>query len=229
MTIKLMAVDDDPTLLRFVSQYLQRDGFEVLTAQEGPEALRLFYEQRPDLLILDIMMPGMDGWELSARIRELSDAPIILLTAKSTEADKLRGFRLGVDDFVVKPFSLAELSARVRAILKRKRGETEDETQIKVGELALDLGQHEVHLSGEPLTLTPTEFRLLEILSRRRGEAVSQQILVEAVWGPNYDPRGGALRRFIWLLRQKLEPDRKNPTRIVTVRGYGYRLEPDAF
>lgn len=229
MTVKLMAVDDDPTLLRFVSQYLERDGFQVFTARDGPDALKLFYEQRPDLLILDIMMPGMDGWELSARIRELSDTPIILLTAKSTEADKLRGFRLGVDDFVVKPFSLAELAARIRAILKRKRGEAEEETQIQVGELALDLRRHEVHLAGKQLALTPTEFRLLEVLSRRRGDAVSQQILIEAVWGPNYDPRGGALRRFIWLLRQKLESDPKNPTRIVTVRGYGYRLEPEAF
>jgi two-component system KDP operon response regulator KdpE len=229
MPMKLMAVDDDPTLLRFLTQYLERDGFEVVTAEDGPKALKLFYEERPDLLILDIMMPGMDGWELSARIRELSDTPIILLTAKSAESDKLRGFRLGVDDFVVKPFSLAELAARVRAVLKRVAGEEGEGTHIEVGELYMDLRRHEVQLAGEPLILTPTEFRLLEALSQRQGEAVSQKVLIESVWGPNFDPRGGALRRFIWLLRQKLEPDPQKPVRIVTVRGFGYRLEPDAF
>jgi DNA-binding response OmpR family regulator len=175
------------------------------------------------------MMPGMDGWELSARIRELANVPIILLTAKSTESDKLRGFRLGVDDFVVKPFSLAELAARVRAVLKRSQAEKADQSEIQVGVLYLDLRRHEVQLDEESLTLTPTEFRLLEILARRQGEAVSQKVLREAVWGPNYDPRGGALRRFIWLLRQKLESDPQTPKRIVTVRGYGYRLEPEAF
>jgi DNA-binding response OmpR family regulator len=229
MSAKLMAVDDDPTLLRFLTQYLERDGFDVITAGDGPTALKLFYEHRPDLLILDIMMPGMDGWELSARIRELANVPIILLTAKSTESDKLRGFRLGVDDFVVKPFSLAELAARVRALLKRSQAERADESQIQVGVLYLDLRRHEVQLDEVSLTLTPTEFRLLEILARRQGEAVSQKVLREAVWGPNYDPRGGALRRFIWLLRQKLESDPQTPKRIVTVRGYGYRLEPEAF
>jgi DNA-binding response OmpR family regulator len=243
MSAKLMAVDDDPTLLRFLTQYLERDGFEVITAEDGPTALKLFYEQRPELLILDIMMPGMDGWELSARIRELANVPIILLTAKSTESDKLRGFRLGVDDFVVKPFSLAELAARVRAVLKRSQAEKDDEAEIRVGILYMDLRRHEVQLGVDSLTLTPTEFRLLEVLARRQGEAVSQKVLREEVWGPNYDPRGGALRvwgpnydprggalrRFIWLLRQKLERDPQMPERIVTVRGYGYRLEPEAF
>jgi DNA-binding response OmpR family regulator len=229
MSAKLMAVDDDPTLLRFLTQYLERDGFEVITAEDGPTALKLFYEQRPELLILDIMMPGMDGWELSARIRELANVPIILLTAKSTESDKLRGFRLGVDDFVVKPFSLAELAARVRAVLKRSQAEKDDEAEIRVGILYMDLRRHEVQLGVDSLTLTPTEFRLLEVLACRQGEAVSQKVLREGVWGPNYDPRGGALRRFIWLLRQKLERDPQMPERIVTVRGYGYRLEPEAF
>jgi two-component system KDP operon response regulator KdpE len=229
MSVKLLAVDDDPTLLHFLSRYLERDGFEILTAEDGPKALKIFYEERPDLLILDIMMPGMDGWELSARIRELSDTPIILLTAKSTESDKLRGFRLGVDDFVVKPFSLAELAARVRAVLSRSRADAGEGTHIEVGRLYLDLRRHEVKLGDDQLPLTPTEFRLLEVLSRRQGEAVSQKDLIETVWGPNYDPRGGALRRFIWLLRQKIEPDPRKPKRIVTVRGYGYRLEPAAF
>ena len=175
------------------------------------------------------MMPGMDGWELSARIRELSDTPIIMLTAKSAESDKLRGFRLGVDDFVVKPFSLAELAARVRAVLKRAQDEEGEEGHIQVGDLHLDLRRHEVHLGDEYLELTPTEFRLLEVLSRRQGEAVAQKVLIETVWGPTFDPRGGALRRFIWLLRQKLEPDPQKPERIITVRGFGYRLEPAAF
>lgn len=229
MKPKLLAVDDDPTLLRFLTQYMVRDGFEVVTAENGPKALKLFYQERPDLLILDIMMPEMDGWEVCVRIREMADTPIILLTAKSSESDKLRGFRLGVDDFVVKPFSLAELAARARAVLNRSLGEEGKDTHIQIGGLFVDLRRHEVELENQPLELTPTEFRLLEVLSRRQGEAVSQEELIKTVWGPNFDPRGGALRRFIWLLRQKIEPDPKQPGRIVTVRGFGYRLEPTAF
>ena len=124
---------------------------------------------------------------------------------------------------------MAELAARVRAVLKRSQAGKADDAHIQVGVLYLDLSRHESQLDEESLTLTPTEFRLLEILARRQGEAVSQKVLRETVWGPNYDPRGGALRRFIWLLRQKLEHDPQKPERIVTVRGYGYRLESEAF
>jgi len=223
---KILVVDDDKTLLRFVGDYLAGEGHQVVSADRGTAALKEFYRERPDLVVLDVMMPGMDGWEVCARLRELADTPIILLTAKASEADKLRGFRLGVDDYVTKPFSLAELSARLEAVLGRAGRQAEaSPALLHVGPLAVDLRRREASLEGEPLTLTPTEFRLLSILARRAGEAISQNDLITEVWG-DYRQRGGsALRRYIWFLRQKIEPDPERPVRLVTVRGFGYRLE----
>jgi DNA-binding response OmpR family regulator len=156
----------------------------------------------------------------------MADTPIILLTAKASEADKLRGFRLGVDDYVTKPFSLAELAARLKAVLARAGAQAAAATgPLQVGPLSVDLRKREASLDGERLTLTPTEFRLLSVLVRRAGEAVSQDDLIAEVWG-DYRQRGGsALRRYIWFLRQKIEPDPDSPVRLVTVRGFGYRLE----
>src|SRR3990170_2486770 len=226
MTTRILVVDDDATLLRFLGEYLVREGFEVISADRGAKAVKLFYQERPDIVVLDLMMPGMDGWEVCARLREMADTPIILLTAKASEADKLRGFRLGVDDYVTKPFSLAELSARLGAVLGRAGRQAEASPELlQIGPLAVDLRRREASLEGEPLTLTPTEFRLLSILARRAGEAISQNDLITEVWG-DYRQRGGsALRRYIWFLRQKLEPDPEKPVRLVTVRGFGYRLE----
>jgi len=223
---KILVVDDDKTLLRFVGDYLAGEGHQVVSADRGTAALKEFYRERPDLVVLDVMMPGMDGWEVCARLRELADTPIILLTAKASEADKLRGFRLGVDDYVTKPFSLAELSARLGAVLGRAGRQAEASPELlQIGPLEVDLRRREASLDGEPLTLTPTEFRLLSILARRAGEAISQNDLITEVWG-DYRQRGGsALRRYIWFLRQKLEPDPEKPVRLVTVRGFGYRLE----
>jgi DNA-binding response OmpR family regulator len=223
---KILAVDDDPTLLRFVGDYLEGEGHQVVAADRGAKALKQFFRERPDLILLDVMMPGMDGWEVCARVRELADTPIVLLTAKSTEADKLRGFRMGIDDFVVKPFSLAELAARVKAVLGRAGAEPEQEPRLhQVGPISVDSRRREARLNGQPLELTPTEFRLLAVLASRPGEAVSRQELTEAVWRSAPDEGGSALRRYIWFLRQKIENDPQRPTRLVTVRGYGYRLE----
>jgi DNA-binding response OmpR family regulator len=227
MSSKLMIVDDDKTLLKFLEEFLEGDGFDVIAVDGGTKALKAFYSERPDLVILDIMMPGMDGWEVCARIREMADTPIILLTAKTSEADKMRGFRLGVDDYLVKPFSLAELTARVKAVLARTMKESEEDKKIlSAGPVTIDLRRREARLNDVLLELTQTEFRLLTALCRRVGEAVSRQQLTLEVWGAHYDPKGSALRRFIWLLRQKIEPDPKNPEHILSVRGYGYRFEP---
>lgn len=221
-----MLVDDDRTLLRFVGEYLEEEGYEVITASRGPQALRSFFESRPDLVLLDIMMPGMDGWEVCARLRELSDTPIVMLTAKTDEPDKLRGFRLGVDDYVTKPFSLAELGARTRAILARTSSARESEISVhQVGELEVDMARREARLQGESIDLTPTEFRLLSVLVQRAGEAVAQDELIREVWGENRKTSGSALRRYIWFLRQKIETDPKTPKRLLNVRGFGYRLE----
>jgi len=223
----LLLVDDDTTLLRFLTEYLEREGYGVRSADRGQAALRQFYESRPDIVVLDVMMPGMDGWEVCARLRELADTPVILLTAKTSEADKLRGFRLGVDDYITKPFSLAELGARLRAVLTRTASQrTERASALQVGSLRVDLGRREATLDGRALDLTPTEFRLLACLAAHPGQAVAQADLVKEAWGGLRQETGSALRRYIWFLRQKIEIDPDNPQRLLTVRGYGYRLEP---
>ncbi len=224
MTNKVLVVDDDKTLLRFVSEYLEKEGFQVAIADRGQKALRQFYKERPEIVLLDVMMPGMDGWEVCARIKELADVPVILLTAKTAEADKLRGFRLGVDDYITKPFSMAELVARIQAVLARSQSDSEDDV-LFAGVIAVDMLKREARIEDQVLDLTPTEFRLLSALARRSGEAVSQDDLIAEVWGEMRVKSGSALRRYIWLLRRKIEQDPENPKRLVTVRGYGYRLE----
>lgn len=226
MAEKILLVDDDGTLLTFVGEFMTRQGFEVVTADRGDKALRGFFQERPDLVILDVMMPGMDGWEVCARLRELSDTPVIMLTAKTSEADKLRGFRLGVDDYITKPFSLAELAARARAVLARTAAQREQGSSLyQVGPIQVDMRRRQVRLHDQPLGLTPTEFRLLAALARRAGEAVSQEDLADEVWGGPRQEAGSALRRYIWFLRQKIEADPDNPQHLITVRGFGYRLE----
>lgn len=226
MSSTILLVDDDRTLLKFVGDHLREEGFQVVTADRGPKALRAFFEARPDLVLLDVMMPGMDGWEVCARLRELSDTPVVMLTAKTSENDKLRGFRLGVDDYITKPFSLAELGARTRAILARTVRDREmEEAEFQAAGLLVDMRKREARLDGEPLSLTPTEFRLLSALAKRAGEAISQEELANEVWGENQSPSSSALRRYIWFLRQKIEQDPRNPERLVNVRGFGYRLE----
>ena len=223
---KILTVDDDKTLLRFITDYLEGEGFEVVTADRGTKALKLFYRERPDLVVLDLMMPGMDGWEVCARLRELSDTPVVMLTAKTSESDKLRGFRLGVDDYITKPFSLAELTARIKAVLARAGASEDLEIKLlQVGALTVDIRRREAKLGDETLVLTPTEFRLLSALARRAGEALSQEQLIADVWGEYRQKGGSALRRYVWFLRQKIEADPNSPTMLVTVRGYGYRLE----
>jgi two-component system KDP operon response regulator KdpE len=225
MAAMILAVDDDRTLLHFLKEYLEREGFEILTAERGQEGLRLFFQRRPDIVILDVMMPGMDGWEVCARLREMAETPVILLTAKTSEADKLRGFRLGVDDYLTKPFSLAELAARVRAVLARTATARGEAATLQLGSLVVDIRKREVRLEDKLLDLTPTEFRLLATLGKRQGEAVSQEDLIKEVWGEDRIGGGSALRRYIWFLRQKLETDPDHPQRLLTVRGYGYRLD----
>ena len=225
MNPKVLLIDDDKTLIQFLTDFLSGEGFNVLSADRGQKALRLFFDERPDIVVLDVMMPGMDGWEVCARIRELADTPVILLTAKTSEADKLRGFRLGVDDYVTKPFSLAELTARVRAVLGRAPADEGLATLLRIGDIQVDLRKREVRIDDDVIDLTPTEFRLLAVLAEHTGEAISQENLISKVWGDNRVKSGSALRRYIWLLRSKIEPDPEKPQRLITVRGFGYRLE----
>lgn len=225
MDSKVLLVDDDRTLLKFLDEYLRGEGLEVFVAATGQDALRAAYQYHPDLVVLDVMMPGMDGWEVCARLREMSQMPIILVTGKTTEADKLRGFKLGADDYLTKPFSFAELSARIRAVLGRIHGRAADKSDvIKIGDLDINLEKRTVRRGNEEILLTPTEYRLLEYLARHQGRAIPEAEIAQAVWGSYRDEEAGVLRRYIFLLRQKVESDPAHPEVVKTVRGYGYRL-----
>lgn len=225
MSQKLLVVDDDPTLLRFLLDFLTGENFTVVSANSGPEGLRVAYREHPDMVILDVMMPVMDGWEVCARLREMSDVPIILLTAKSAESDKLRGFRLGVDDYVTKPFSFAELSARIHAVLARtQKAALSERNLVTFGPMVLDLDRRELRRGDDLIALTPTEYRMLEFIGRNQDRAVSEAELMQEVWGNYRQEDTVAVRRYIWLLRQKIEEDPANPRLILTVRGFGYRL-----
>jgi DNA-binding response OmpR family regulator len=178
MSQKVLIVDDDQTLIQFLEDYLSGEGFDVVSADRGQKALRIFFDERPDIVVLDVMMPGMDGWEVCARIRELADTPVILLTAKTSEADKLRGFRLGIDDYVTKPFSLAELTARVQAVLSRIQADEGKASLLNVGDLMVDLRKREVRIQDAVIDLTPTEFRLLARQSSEKWQCVKALHLV---------------------------------------------------
>jgi DNA-binding response OmpR family regulator len=227
MVRNILLVDDDESLRQVISQYLAQEGYRVIAAGSGAEALRLFYSERPDAVLLDLMMPGMDGWEVCARLRELSDAPILLVTARTSQEDKLRGFRLGIDDYLSKPFSLAELAARLQAVLSRSRkAGGQAEKVLSWQDLRMDLGKRQVWCAGNPVLLTPTEFRMLEILLRRQGSVVTEEELRQEIWGSERPVDSSAVRRYIWLLRQKIESDPARPVRVLAVRGAGYRLGP---
>lgn len=223
----VLLVDDDSTLLKFLSEFLKNADFNVLTTDKSESALRLLFDERPDILVLDVMMPGMDGFVLASRVRELSSVPMILLTAKTSESDKLRGFRLGVDDYITKPFSFAELSARITAVLNRARGaNTTQRNLYTFGNVTVDLDKLSVVREGEAVSLSPTEFKMLRFLVENKGRAISEEELLKTIWGlePMPGSERGYVRRYIWFLRQKLERDPTDPELIQTVRGFGYRM-----
>jgi two-component system KDP operon response regulator KdpE len=226
MTDKVLVIDDDLTLLDLLKQSLDKAGYKVLTATNGIDGLQRLYKDKADLVILDVMMPRMDGWETCARIREISDVPILMLTAKDKEADTLKGFQYGVDDYLTKPFSFAELTARVKAVLLRTRKAPPDkERHVHVfDELVVDADNSDVMLRGEPVSLTPTEYQLLLTLAQNAGRILSHEQLLSQVWGPQYVGEAGYVKRYIWYLRQKIEDDPSNPQYILTERGFGYKL-----
>jgi len=221
----LLLIDDDATLLELLASHLRTAGFQVRTAPDGPAGLKLAAEALPRLVVLDVMMPGMDGWQVCERLRALGPVPIILLTAKSEEVDKLRGFRLGVDDYVSKPFSFAELTARVGAVLARAASGAPAAQRLTSGELSIDFESRHVTVAGQPADLTPTEYRLLEVLARHAHRTLPVETLLEAVWGPAYAGEAEHVKHFIWTLRQKIEVDPGNPQHVLTERGFGYRFE----
>lgn len=224
-TRRILLIDDDETLLELLGDHIRVAGYNCLMATGGREGLRLTFEEQPDLVVLDIMMPGMDGWDVCQQIRAESDIPIIMLTAKGEEFDKLRGFHLGVDDYVTKPFSFAELVARINAVLARARRPTATKDLVISDDLTIDIGQHRVFIDDNPVELTPTEYRLLETLAQYRNRTVPTEQLLDIVWGPEYEGQLDQVKHYIWSLRKKIERDPGDPRHILTERGFGYRLE----
>ncbi len=220
---RVLVVDDDVKTVELVKLYLNRDGYRVMTAYDGIEALRLAREGRPDLIVLDLMLPGMDGLEVCRTLRNESDVPIIMLTAMTTDQDKLNGLELGADDYMTKPFSPRELAARVRTVLRRIPGER-GPAQVRHGELTVDFHKHEATLAGRPIPLTSVEFKLLGVLAKEPGRVFSRAQLIEQALGPDFEGFDRTIDVHILKLRRKLEPDPTHPTYIKTVYGVGYKL-----
>lgn len=222
---KILLIDDDPVLLELLSSHLQAANYHPLAANDGATGLTRAAEEQPDLVILDVMMPSMDGWEVCRRLREQTIVPIIMLTAKGEEIDILRGFRLGVDDYVTKPFSFAELVARVGAVLariERRQGSTHS---LVSGDLKIDFDERRVTIASRDIDLTPIEYRLLEMLARRANHTIPTEALLTEVWGPEYAGEIEHVKHFIWTLRKKIEADPGDPKHLITERGFGYRFE----
>jgi DNA-binding response OmpR family regulator len=222
----ILAVDDEPKMTRFIRLNLELEGYSVAEATNGFEALEKVREDLPDLVLLDVMMPEMSGFETLERIREVSNVPVIMLTAKGEEEDKVHGLELGADDYVTKPFSPRELSSRIRALLRRAEMPAQmEKTVVEIDDrLSIDFQRHEVWVDGERVKLRPTEYRLLYHLVNNAGWVMSHETLLSKVWGPEYRDEIQYLRLYINYLRQKIEPDPGTPRYILTERGIGYRF-----
>jgi two-component system KDP operon response regulator KdpE len=224
---RILIVDDEPKLVRLVREILTATNYQVLAASNGNNALETIAVEHPDLILLDLILPGdMDGYEVARRVREFSDVPIVMLTAKVREADILRGFEMGADDYITKPFSAKELLARIRAVLKRVKGEVvaPAESEIVYGNLKIDLARRRVTLAGRQIRLTPTEYSLLHELATHCDQVMLHEQLLTAIWGAEYRNDLDYLRAYIHYLRQKLEPDPSNPKIILSTPGVGYML-----
>jgi len=228
MTTRILAVDDEPRYLRLLEANLRTEGYEVVTARDGDEALEAFSAQPVDLILLDVMMPRLDGFATCQRIRQYSSVPIIILTAKGEEQDRVRGLDVGADDYLVKPFSVMELLARVRAVLRRAQvAETGQTRFFTHGNLRIDLARAEVWLGEQLIYLSATEYRLLLQFAHNVGKVVTAEELLTSVWGPEYASDKEILWVTIARLRQKVEKDPHEPTHIVTRSGLGYIMPPE--
>ena len=220
---RILVVDDEPKIVQLVRDYLERAGFAVSTARDGGEALMRARQERPDLIVLDLGLPELDGLEVTRRLRRDSGVPIIMLTARDDETDKVIGLELGADDYVTKPFSPRELEARVRAVLRRQARDTDAEV-LRAGDLALDLPRLRTEVSGRPVDLTATEFQLLTALARQPGRVFTRAQLLDAIHGVAFESYERAIDAHVKNIRRKIEPDPRTPRYLLTVYGVGYRL-----
>ncbi len=224
---KILIIDDDATLRRLMEYPLTKEGSEVLLAENGKEGLKLFYAEKPNLVILDVMMPEMDGGETCKSSRQLSDVPIIMVTARGNDNDIIKGLELGADDYITKPFNVKVLVARARAALRRaeKGIEVEKGTSYSDSYLTIDVDEYRIFADGEPVNLTATEFRLLAYLLENAARVKTFEQILENVWGWDYADDVNYIRVYIWHLRKKIEKEPKEPEYVQNVQGIGYRFE----
>ena len=220
----ILIVDDEPQIVRLVRDYLEHGGFKVLTAADGQTALRIASTQHPDLVVLDLGLPGIDGLDVTRSLRRNGVVPIIMLTARADESDKLVGLELGADDYVTKPFSPKELVARIRSVLRRSEAARAPGDVIRVGEIELNVPSMGLTISGKPVELTQTEFQLLATMARQPGRVFSRAQLLNAVHGVAFDSYERAIDAHVKNLRRKIEPDPHSPRYLLTVFGVGYRI-----
>jgi len=227
MNEMILVVDDEPKIVKLARDYLEKSGFRVVAAEDGTTALAQARHEHPDLIVLDLNLPGMDGLDICRALRRESDVPIIMLTARAEEPDRLIGLELGADDYIVKPFSPRELVARVRAVLRRVRGGMQPPDLIRAGDLEIDLDGHRVVRGGEPIHLTRIEFNLLATFARNPGLTFTREQLVERLHGVAYEGFDRSVDSHIKNLRRKLEPDPAEPRYVLTVYGVGYRFNDE--
>ena len=228
--IRVTVIDDDEKICKLLRAYFEKEGWNVSVAYDGLQGVQLVKETRPDIVILDLMLPGIDGWEVCRRLRRESEVPVIMLTARDEETDRLIGLEIGADDYVAKPFSPREVVARAKAILRRTNREIARQDPIRVGDLEIDVEKHEVRLAGQVMDLTPTEFKIIQLLSQRPGRPFSRLQIVEGSQGVAFDGYERTVDVHIKNLRRKLGDDGKEAAYIQTVYGVGYKMagEPRA-
>ena len=230
MPEKILVIDDDPLLLQLTAESLKQDNYEVDLALDGTEGLRLLHENEPSLVLLDIMLPSLDGWEICSRIRKVSTVPIIMLTALGSRADIVRGLQAGADDYLVKPFHKEELLARVSAVLRRvSMPPPSPNVSLRFGngELLIDPTDRQVTVDGANVDLTRTEFDLLFFMAHRPGRILSIELIFENVWSYDAEANVESVKWYVWRLRKKIEKDPSSPKYIITERGIGYRFDPN--
>ena len=225
--LRILIVDDEPQIQRFLRLGLEAAGYDTFLANDGAEGLRQSAAMNPDLVILDLGLPDMDGKQVLARLRQWSSVPVLVLSARDDEHEKIETLDLGANDYIAKPFGIGEFLARIRAALRTERSEPSETYHYQIGGLSIDVAQHQIELEGEPVKLTPKEFELLLYLTQNRGRVLTHRQLLAKVWGPAHGADTQYLRVFIGQLRQKLEADASNPSVILTEPGVGYRIAPD--